>query len=68
MSRRRGRNRARRGPQNAVYESGSTGTRRSLGWNAPTTSPNRAVLDNLITLRDRSRDAARNDGLSLIHI
>lgn len=46
----------------SVYEGGSTGTRRTVGWRAPTTSPNTAVLANLATLRDRSRAATRNDG------
>lgn len=43
------------------YAAGSTGTRRTLGWNAPTTSPN-SLLANLATLRDRSRGATRNNG------
>lgn len=44
-----------------VYEAGAT-SRRTVGWNAPTTSPNHGVLSNLTTLRDRSRAAMRNDG------
>lgn len=43
------------------YDAGAQ-TRRTLGWNAPTTSPNSSVLYNLTTLRDRSRAATRNDG------
>ncbi len=45
----------------ATYESGSH-TRRTVGWRAPTTSANQAILSNLTTLRDRSRAATRNDG------
>jgi lambda family phage portal protein len=45
----------------SVYEAGSS-SRRTLGWRAPTVSPNIAVLQNLSTLRDRSRQAVRNDG------
>jgi lambda family phage portal protein len=45
----------------AVYESASGG-RRAYGWLAPTLGPNQSVLDNLHTLRDRSRLAVRNDG------
>lgn len=37
-------------------------TRRTRGWNAPTTSPNTALLFALTTLRDRSRAAVRNNG------
>lgn len=48
----------------ALYEAGSTGTRRTLGWNAPTTSANQGVLSNLTTLRGRSRSATRNDGFA----
>jgi lambda family phage portal protein len=33
-----------------------------VGWNAPTTSPNQGVLQSITTLRDRSRNAGRNDG------
>jgi lambda family phage portal protein len=46
----------------AAYEAGSAGTRRTVGWRAPTASPNSAILNNLSTLRDRSRSATRNDG------
>lgn len=46
------------------FEAGSTGTRRTAGWRAPTSSPNSGVLGNLTTLRDRSRNAKRNDGYS----
>lgn len=45
-----------------VYEAGSSGSRRTIGWRAPTTSPNAAILGNLAMLRDRSRAAVRNDG------
>jgi lambda family phage portal protein len=47
--------------RNSVYE-GAAVTRRTYGWNAPTVSPNYAVLPALNTLRDRSRSAVRNDG------
>lgn len=59
------------GVQNATSTNGSTTgspydagahTRRTLGWRAPTSSPNQAVLANLCTLRDRSRSAVRNNG------
>jgi lambda family phage portal protein len=39
-------------------------TRRTAAWRAPTTSANQAILGNLTTLRDRSRQAARNDGFA----
>lgn len=45
----------------ASYEAGAH-TRRTVGWRAPTASPNAAILANLATLRDRSRAATRNDG------
>lgn len=45
----------------SVYEAGSVG-RRTLGWRSPTTSPNSGVLSQLATLRDRSRQATRNNG------
>ncbi len=45
-----------------AYDAGSTGTRRTVGWQAPTSSPNAAILHTLTTLRDRSRAATRNDG------
>ncbi len=44
-----------------AYE-GAAKTRRTIGWNAPTTSPNTGILHSLTTLRDRSRAATRNDG------
>ena len=47
--------------RNSVYEAGAQ-TRRTLGWRAPTASPNTAALQQLSTLRDRSRLAVRNDG------
>lgn len=46
-----------------VYEAGSI-SRRTMGWHAPTMSPNAAVLGSLYTLRDRSRQAVRNDGFA----
>ena len=45
----------------ALVDAGSH-TRRTLGWRAPTTSANQAILATLTTLRDRSRAATRNDG------
>lgn len=45
----------------AVYEAGAV-TRRTVGWKAPTTSPNSNLLYSLATIRDRSRQAIRNDG------
>jgi len=45
----------------SVYEAGSQ-TRRTVGWKAPTTSPNSNLLSSLALLRDRSRQAIRNDG------
>ena len=47
--------------KNSIYEAGAS-TRRTLGWNAPTTSPNSAIFYSLTTLRDRSRAATRNNG------
>jgi capsid protein len=44
-----------------TYESAAQ-TRRTRGWNAPTTSPNTALLYSITTLRDRSRSAVRNNG------
>lgn len=43
----------------AQYDAGGTG-RRMRGWNPPTSGPNRAIK-NLQKIRDRSRDASRND-------
>lgn len=45
----------------ASYEGGAQ-TRRTLGWNAPTASPNSAIMGSLSLLRARSRQASRNDG------
>lgn len=45
----------------ALYQGGSQ-ARRLLGWRAPTTSANQAIQSNIVTLRDRSRAATRNDG------
>lgn len=47
--------------RNTAYESGAR-TKRTAQWHAPTSTPNDGVLGNLFTLRDRSRQAARNDG------
>jgi lambda family phage portal protein len=46
-----------------LFEAGST-SRRTRGWYAPTSSPNAGVLGNLALLRDRSRQAVRNDGFA----
>lgn len=51
----------RRSARASSYEAGSK-AKRTLGWHAPTISPNNGVLWNLRTLRDRSRAAVRNDG------
>lgn len=45
----------------ATYEAGSW-VRRTIDWNAPTEGPNRAVLQTLTILRDRSRAAVANEG------
>lgn len=45
----------------AFFDAGSQG-RRTVGWQAPTSSANQAILGSLTTLRDRSRAATRNDG------
>lgn len=44
-----------------AYEAGAQ-TRRTATWRAPTSTANSGVLGNLVTLRDRSRQATRNDG------
>jgi len=49
--------------KNAVYEAAAQ-TRRTRTWRAPTSTPNAGVLGNLLTLRDRSRAAVRNDGVA----
>lgn len=46
------------GAQNR-YDAGGTG-RRMKGWQAPTSGPNRAIVQ-LQKVRDRSRDSVRND-------
>jgi len=51
----------RRARNEALFDAGSS-SRRTVGWRAPTTSSNDAVLGSLATLRDRSRAATRNDG------
>lgn len=43
----------------ARYDAAGNG-RRMKGWNAPSTGPNKAMA-NLAVLRNRTRDAARND-------
>jgi lambda family phage portal protein len=43
------------------YEGATTG-RRARGWRSPTIGPNAGVLGSLSLLRDRSRQAVRNDG------
>jgi len=45
----------------SIYEAGAQ-TRRTLGWRAPTTSPNRELLSTLTTIRDRSRQSVRTGG------
>jgi capsid protein len=45
----------------SAYEAGSQ-SRRAFGWQAPSASPNVAVLSTLASLRDRSRTATRNNG------
>ena len=47
--------------RNAIFDAGAA-TRRTLGWQAPTTYPNQ-VLNFLTRLRDRSRNAVRNNSL-----
>lgn len=47
----------------ALVDAGSH-TRRTIGWRAPTSSANQAILGTLTTLRDRSRAATRNDGFA----
>lgn len=53
--------RAKNSSQGLVFESASQ-SRRTRGWNAPTTSPNTSLLFALTVLRDRSRAAVRNNG------
>lgn len=55
--------RARNLVNTSVYEGGAQ-TRRTATWNAPTTSANSGVLANIITLRDRSYAAVRNNGFA----
>lgn len=50
-------------PVRNSYDAGAQ-TRRTLGWQAPASSANTAVLLNLSTLRNRSRAAVRNDGFA----
>jgi lambda family phage portal protein len=44
-----------------LFDAGAN-TRRTIGWRAPTSSANQAILANLTTIRDRSRAATRNHG------
>lgn len=48
-------------PVLALHRGADTTSRRSVGWNAPTTTPN-SSMSSLVTLRDRSRRAVRDDG------
>lgn len=48
-------------PAPTTHEAASQ-SRRMLGWAAPTMGPNDSMLGSLTTLRDRSRQATRNDG------
>lgn len=47
----------------SIYEAGSH-SRRTLAWRAPTTSPNHGLLGSLTTIRNRSREAVRNNGFA----
>jgi capsid protein len=49
--------------RNQAYEAGSQ-SRRLSTWRAPASTANAGILANLSTLRDRSRQATRNDGYS----
>lgn len=49
------------GSAGSPYEAGSQ-TRRTRSWFAPQVSPNDAILPVLTTVRNRSREATRNDG------
>lgn len=44
-----------------AYEAGAQ-TRRTVGWQVPETTANSALQWNLTTIRNRARNAARNDG------
>lgn len=44
-----------------AHEGASTG-RRTYGWHSPTLGPNDSTIGSLSLLRDRSRQATRNDG------
>ncbi|MEO8070962.1 MAG: phage portal protein [Acidobacteriota bacterium] len=50
-------------PLNLAYE-GAAQTRRTARWIAPASSPNTGMLGSLALLRDRSRQAVRNDGFA----
>lgn len=45
----------------AVYEAGAQ-TRRTSGWRSPSITPNDAILGVLTTIRNRTREATRNNG------
>src|SRR5690606_2000540 len=47
----------------SLYEAGSH-SRRTRSWYAPETTANDAVLGDLTTVRNRSREATRNDGFA----
>lgn len=44
----------------ARYDAAGFG-RRMRGWNAPSTGPNKAISSGMATLRNRARDAVRNE-------
>jgi lambda family phage portal protein len=46
------------------YEAGSGATRRTLNWIASTLGPNASTLPSLQSLRDRAREAVRNNGVA----
>ncbi len=48
-------------PTRAQAYEGATHGRRATGWNAPSTGPNQALNPALATLRNRSRQAYRNN-------
>lgn len=55
--------RARRVRASALYDAASSGPR-TTNWYAPTVGANASVVYNLTNLRNRSRQAARNDGFA----
>jgi lambda family phage portal protein len=46
------------------YEAGSASTRRTLNWLASMLGPNASTLPSLQSLRDRAREAVRNNGVA----